>query len=170
MQLVCPTSFSMELESSIEDSDNSKALGWSLLPLVWLASLAEDEDKLKSKALGCSIPPVVLLVSWANKEDGFKLSDSLSPALKTLGWPTGLTVVRDCFAVFCFVTLAGLLVLTSLSDWVNYTGVFVVFILIWRIANTVFWLAKKVWCSLVIGRFRYMPEIMTIKRALCVLE
>ena len=48
MQVVCPISFSMELESRIEDNDKSKALGCSLLPLVQLASLPEDKDKLKS--------------------------------------------------------------------------------------------------------------------------
>ena len=77
---------------------NHKALGCSLLALARLASLAEDEDKLKSKALGCSMPPVVLLVSWANRAGLFKLCDSLSFALQTLGWPTELTVVRDCIS------------------------------------------------------------------------
>ena len=111
MQLVCQTSFSMELVSPIEDNDKSKALGCCLLELVRLASLAEDEDKLKSKALSCSMPPVVLLVSWANTEDGFKLCDSLSSALQPFVWPTGLTAVRDCiFAPFCFVAFEGLLV------------------------------------------------------------
>lgn len=69
VKLVCLTSFSMELESPIEDSDKSNALGCSLLPLVRLASLAKEN--LKSKVLGCYMPMVVLLVSWTNTEDGF---------------------------------------------------------------------------------------------------
>ena len=80
-ELFCPTSFSTELESPIEDNDKFKALGCSLLAVVRLASPGEDEDKLKSRAFGCSMPLVVLLVSWVNTEDGFKLSDSLSSVL-----------------------------------------------------------------------------------------
>ena len=39
------------------------------------------------------------------------LPDSLFTAPQMLGWPTGLTAVHNCiFAVFCSITLAGLLV------------------------------------------------------------
>lgn len=143
MQLVCLTSFSMELESAIEDSDKSNALGCSLLPLVRLASLAKEN--LKSKVLGCYMPLVVLLVSWANTEDGFATwqfvycatdawmahwVDSCSQLYfccvllhnpcRSIGWlPDLIELIKIVFSSFLY-SFGGLKIL--FSDWPSKSG------------------------------------------------